>query len=1066
MTIFLGSLALDYLITSQEREILNSLERRLQEIIRCTLFYGPKKEDTALIRFIFRVIKDNRDIEENITIFFNQFFIDCIKSEALDQLKNLEKKGLLRDFFEIAAQRKRATIKAVFMSYFNQNKALCAMEQDATETTRASFLDEMGADFGDGWRKIVQYLESVAPTEKLPLDYYYNAHRQISQNQNIKPENKWTLLKTVVQLSVGLNINKKGISTEDASAFVTQLFAIQEDFGEEYFEAVCQICVKSGCVVKKCAWFLQLFNDLEIVSKNSLFESVMACMQKGDTQGALDLLMGVLCEKDDPTKIKLVMQGRYEPSLKERFKQMPFPLSKAHIDQIFAQYDVIQDFCEKNIHVFISDLISKAHAISAKSKIVIEDILQLIAIVRLALLEKYGLFVHNTQVLTVLGQLQHESGAIVQVNTGEGKSLIITLMASVWGLLKKSVHIVSSSSTLAERDQERFAPFFNLFNRTSSCIKEWRKKEVFQADILYGSASDFEFGLMYEMMDRKDVFVQKAKSGCGKRFDVVIVDEVDNLTVDTFSNASRIAYPDWQSNDWVYAPIYRYATTFLTADQTEFSLEVGKVRKYLSEIHSNKFSSLLSNVSDQKLLEWLYRAHRVHFKLKINEDYILEEGNVKIVDAENTGRILEGSRWEGGTHEFIEVKHQLRVEQATISPLALSHPVFYSLYGSIFGLTGTLGDATEREEIYQIYGIPSFDVPTFHPPQRVDIPPKIFTSESKYTQAIIEEVSSHQVKGRPVLVLCETIKKTQLIQELLTKACITHEILNETQEKGGVEILKAAGNPGAITIATNNAARGTDIILADESLVNGGLHVVLAHFPKAYRVEQQARGRAGRQGNPGSSAMLVLAAEEEPFAMSLELLYGIRDARVKARLKRHTEHALFERKRFEFSKRLFDLLRTLHDEIHLNLFKMAEVQASRVYLNREVTNLTGLELDDQFMAKWILQLKIESYDKKELTMVWSNCMGKIFEKIVAEITTQWADCFNRPLSELILTEEGDVQRERNLLDGHATAFQFMESRYEKFITDWEPYLQMDGSGILLYIEKIKKGIRPFEARGL
>jgi len=211
---------------------------------------------------------------------------------------------------------------------------------------------------------------------------------------------------------------------------------------------------------------------------------------------------------------------------------------------------------------------------------------------------------------------------------------------------------------------------------------------------------------------------------------------------------------------------------------------------------------------------------------------------------------------------------------------------------------------------------------------------------------------------------------------------------------------------------------------------------------------------------------LVLAAEEEPFAMSLELLYGIRDARVKARLKRHTEHALFERKRFEFSKRLFDLLRTLHDEIHLNLFKMAEVQASRVYLNREVTNLTGLELDDQFMAKWILQLKIESYDKKELTMVWSNCMGKIFEKIVAEITTQWADCFNRPLSELILTEEGDVQRERNLLDGHATAFQFMESRYEKFITDWEPYLQMDGSGILLYIEKIKKGIRPFEARGL
>jgi len=321
----------------------------------------------------------------------------------------------------------------------------------------------------------------------------------------------------------------------------------------------------------------------------------------------------------------------------------------------------------------------------------------------------------------------------MQVKTGEGKSMIIALQALVLSLANKSVHLISSSHFLAKRDQKKYEEFFNTFGITTGHICSSEIEEcAFYHPILYGMATDFEFALMREQID--EMFLLRKKS-----FDAAIIDEVDNLLIDTAMHSARIARPSLDAS---------------TKDL--FKAIFASVSK--NQRIENAFQNISISI---KRLQTYHCSARVALEKKENVDYIIqEEGNtasIVIIDRENTGQLCNGMRWGQGLHEFVELKHGIELGSGSITPISMSHPVFYDRYTNLFGFSGTLGSDLERSKISQIYEVDTFDVPPHLPCKRIDQLPKVFKEKSEYHKALITSIKEKQKQGRPVLVLNSSI---------------------------------------------------------------------------------------------------------------------------------------------------------------------------------------------------------------------------------------------------------------------------------------------------------------------
>lgn len=596
-----------------------------------------------------------------------------------------------------------------------------------------------------------------------------------------------------------------------------------------------------------------------------------------------------ICFEDKENKIDLLLSRTPSKenfnALIHRFKgndqQVSFPLNKEEITLLERQFEVVQKLCEEKKALPLEALSSMALAIrekASKGPLNEEDLLHLVAIGRLAMRIKFQRYPHPVQVMTVLAQLLFKKGALAQVKTGEGKSMIVALLAFVLSMQNKNTHIVSSSRSLADRDQRAFSGFFEAFGvATSSICTDSTATESFQAQILYGTASDFEFAVMREMLEGKQLFIEPpSEHPTHCRFPCVIVDEVDNLLIDTALNSARLSFSAEESYEWIYAPLVDFVKSTYTSNQEFKPADASRVialKKYLQEYLGERYHERLVRLEDEQLRKWVDKAFTALFRLNENKDYIiasskLKEGDlersIKIVDADNTGRIMQGSRWSKGLHEFVEVKHKIKVEKENLIPISMSHAVFYNMYHTLYGLTGTLGSSVEREEINAIYAIDSFDVPTHHVSKRVDQPTLILPSDVDQLEEIKKRVIALRNRGRPALILCETIYDSQKVQAFLRASSLVCETLNEVQVKEEADILAEAGQPGAVTIATNTAGRGTDIKLVEECIKKGGLHVILTFFADSLRVEQQAKGRASRQGEPGSTET-ILSAEKLGF---------------------------------------------------------------------------------------------------------------------------------------------------------------------------------------------------------
>lgn len=863
----------------------------------------------------------------------------------------------------------------------------------------------------------IRYLASLPAVQRLSFDIYSQFFSDLRNDQELKGSVKIGLVKAILLATTGAGKPLFHITIHDFQELLTDVKKVQQICGEETLSFLFQKLKEDSEIsledlIRILNLILLLYEKVEnilfVQEKLTLFAS-----------GAL-LLSDFRRELEDKVP-SLPLQG-IQPEgnidhLIQRFAgndtNVAYPLSEENLRIIKVQYETVQSYCEQWAQKPISALIAMAGQIRAKGSFTEDDVLRLVAIGRLAIRIKFQIYPFNTQVITVLGLLLKKSGCVAQVKTGEGKSTIVSLHAFVLTTQNQGVHIISSSQSLAVRDQIKYNGLFKSFGVTTShiCLQQPEAK-YFGGQIVYGAATDFEFGLMREMLYLEPLFPQQV--GGEKRFDNVMVDEVDNLTIDTALNGARLAYPAEVSYSWVFAPILFFVRDHLRSKEGTIH-KLSDLRIHLKQFKMGQYSSEVDTIADERLLLWMNSAYQALHLYHEGTDYVIKEvvgldkvkrKEVLIVDKDNTGRIMHGSRWEKGIHEFTEVKHEIEPKEESVNPISLSHPIFYNKYRSIFGLTGTLGSESEREEIRTVYGVDMFDVPTHKPSRRIDTAAEIVPTRSIFEQRIVQKVRGMIQMGRPVLVLCESIKESEKIQALLVAHGLSPELLNEMQEKNEEEIIEKAGNPGSITIATNTATRGTDIKLAGVSEARGGLHVLLTFYPASKRVEDQARGRAGRQGQPGSSEILLcyenLGMHQNGYSQEgvLEELLNRRQEHCRNLMHLHICIADIERFLYKITEKYFSSYSTFISTASNTVFleNLANELCSRQLMNPKEVK-ARLHLKDRKLAQEILRLMSEN---KEQPVLWKAVLRDIIERLKARLVVDWSDEFYQGIRQMVL----------------------------------------------------------------
>lgn len=520
----------------------------------------------------------------------------------------------------------------------------------------------------------------------------------------------------------------------------------------------------------------------------------------------------------------------------------------------------------------------------------------------------------------IIGGIALHEGKIAEMRTGEGKTLVATLAAYLNALEGQGVHIVTVNDYLAKRDtvwmgqiyyalglsvgcithdasylydpeyqqeensksearnpkqiqnpndqniRDRKRDLVGGFKIVESYLRPVTRKETYGADITYGTNNEFGFDYLRDNMAYDlQTQVQPRLPGGQRGQHFAIIDEVDSILIDEARTPLIISAPDQESSDW-----YRDFARIIPRLGPEGDYEQDEKLKTVSLTESgiDKVEHLLGlkDIYEEKGIKYLHhleQALKAHVLFERDRDYVVKDGQVVIVD-EFTGRMLPGRRYSGGLHQALEAKEGVRVQPESLTLASISFQNYFRLYTKLAGMTGTA--QTSAEEFFKVYGLEVVSVPTNKPMARQDVPDKVYQTEKAKFQALAKEVAERHAKGQPVLVGTVSIQKNEYVSTLLKTEGIPHEVLNAKAHEREGEIIAQAGRKGAVTIATNMAGRGVDIILggnpldpkeAKEVREVGGLHVIGTERHEARRIDNQLRGRAGRQGDPGSSQFFL-----------------------------------------------------------------------------------------------------------------------------------------------------------------------------------------------------------------
>ncbi len=505
----------------------------------------------------------------------------------------------------------------------------------------------------------------------------------------------------------------------------------------------------------------------------------------------------------------------------------------------------------------------------------------------------------------LIGGMVLHSGKISEMKTGEGKTLVATLSSYLNALTDRGVHVITVNDYLAKRDSEWMGQIHSFLGLKVGVIvhglDDEERREAYNADITYGTNNEFGFDYLRDNMKFDlDEYVQRD-------FHYAIVDEVDSILIDEARTPLIISGPTEDSTDKYYIidriiPLLKKGEVIDVEANTlsgkrkqytgEFTVDEKAKSATLTEEGVLKVEKLLKvdNLYDPRNIDILHhtqQALRAHALFKRDVDYVVKDNEVLIVD-EFTGRLMPGRRWSDGLHQAIEAKEGVKIENENQTLATITFQNYFRMYEKLSGMTGTAD--TEAEEFQKIYKLEVMVIPTNRPLLRPDFPDVIYKTEREKFNAVIEEIKELHVKGQPVLVGTISIEKSEELADLLKKQGIPHCVLNAKQHEREAEIVAQAGRKGMVTIATNMAGRGTDIVLGgnpeamakqwrvlnpdatdeeyaqtlakfkaesaaehDEVVTLGGLHILGTERHESRRIDNQLRGRSGRQGDPGSS---------------------------------------------------------------------------------------------------------------------------------------------------------------------------------------------------------------------
>ncbi|MFH1966575.1 MAG: preprotein translocase subunit SecA, partial [Patescibacteria group bacterium] len=542
------------------------------------------------------------------------------------------------------------------------------------------------------------------------------------------------------------------------------------------------------------------------------------------------------------------------------------------VDEINKLESKFESFSDEQLKEKSEELKKKAH----KN---LEDILsEAFALVREAAKRTLNQRHFDSQ---LVGGIVLHQGKIAEMKTGEGKTLAATLAVYLNALAGQGVHVVTVNDYLSRRDVNWMGPVYHLLGLTCSCLnhekaylfepqakpdenevtiemenlKEVTRKDAYAADITYGTNNEFGFDYLRDnMAPNLEIMAQREPN-------FAIIDEVDSILIDEARTPLIISMPDAESTK-LYEQFCQITPQL--KENTDYNIDEKARAASLTEEGINKVEKILGldNIYEQggiRYVHHLEQALRAQVLFKRDKNYVVKDGQVIIVD-EFTGRLMPGRRYSDGLHQALEAKEKVNVQQESRTLASITFQNYFRMYQKLSGMTGTA--ITSAEEFHEVYKLEVIIIPTNKPMVRNDLSDSVYKTEKGKFMAIAHEVKERHQKGQPVLIGTVSIEKNELLSAYLKKVGVPHQILNAKNHEQEAKIISQAGQKGTVTVATNMAGRGVDIVLADGVVQLGGLCVIGTERHEARRIDDQLRGRSGRQGDPGLSQFFVCLEDE------------------------------------------------------------------------------------------------------------------------------------------------------------------------------------------------------------
>lgn len=498
----------------------------------------------------------------------------------------------------------------------------------------------------------------------------------------------------------------------------------------------------------------------------------------------------------------------------------------------------------------------KAKTVEFKNRLAngetLNDILiEAFAVVREASKRQLGMSHYREQ---MIGGIVLHQGRIAEMKTGEGKTLVATLTVYLNALAGKGVHVITVNDYLAQRDREQMAQVYEYLGLTTGVIihglNNDQRREAYGADITYGTNNEFGFDYLRDnMVIYKEERVQRELNYC-------VVDEVDSILIDEARTPLIISGQGDKSTDF-----YKIADFFVKRlkEEDHFTVDEKGHAVMLTDLGVEEAERAFNvenyaDADNMQLQHYITQALKGNYLMKRDKDYMVKDEEIIIVD-EFTGRLMEGRRYSDGLHQAIEAKEGVKVRRESKTLATITFQNYFRMYKKLSGMTGTA--LTEENEFRDIYNLDVVVVPTHRPIARMDQRDLVYKNQKGKYNAIVEDIIETNKKGQPVLVGTTSIEKSELVSELLKRKRIPHKVLNAKFHEQEAEIVSRAGEYGTITIATNMAGRGTDIKLGEGVVEAGGLKIIGTERHESRRIDNQLRGRSGRQGDPGESRFYV-----------------------------------------------------------------------------------------------------------------------------------------------------------------------------------------------------------------